>query len=59
MFHAERKNIDVKYHFIQDMLEGKHMGLVKVHTIENPANLLTKGLSGVSFAHCHELMGVG
>ena len=44
---------------IQDVLEDKQMELVKVHMTENPADLLTKGLLGESFAHCRELMGVG
>ena len=45
MFHAKTKHIDVKYHFIWDVLEDKHMELVKVHIDENPTNLLTKGFS--------------
>ena len=58
MFHAKTKHIDVKYHFIQDVLEDKHMELVKVHTDDNPADLLTKGLGSERFAHCRALMGV-
>ena len=59
VFHAKTKHIAVKYHFIQDVLEDKHMELVKVYTIENPVDQLTKGLPSESFAHCHDLMGVG
>ena len=59
MFHAKTKHIAVKYHFIRDVLEDKQTKLVKVHTTENPADLLTKGLPRETFAHCHELMGVG
>ena len=44
IFHAKTKHIVVKYHFIRDVLEDKHMELVKVHTIENPTNLLVKAL---------------
>ena len=54
VFHAKTKHIAVKYHFIRDVLEDKQMELVKVHTTENPADLLTKGLPGESFAHCRE-----
>ena len=53
------KHIDVKYHFIRDMLEDKHMKLVKVHTDENVAELLTKALPPERFTHCQALMGVG
>ena len=45
MFHAKTKYVDVKYHFIRELIEDKPLQLVKVHTTENPANLLTKGLS--------------
>ena len=41
---AKTKHIDVKYHFIRDMLEDKLMKLVKVHTYDNPTDLMTKGL---------------
>ena len=58
VFHVKTKNIDVKYHFIRDVLEDKHMELVKVHTDDNPADLLTKGLASEWFAHNRALMGV-
>ena len=58
VFHAKTKHIDVKYHFIWDVLEDKHMELVKVHTNDNLVDLLTKGLAFECFAHCLALMGV-
>ena len=48
----------MKYHFIRDVLEDKLMELVKVHTDDNPVDLLTKGLASERFAHCRALMGV-
>ena len=33
VFHVQTKHIALKYHFIQDVLEDKHMDLVKVHTM--------------------------
>ncbi|MCO5576724.1 hypothetical protein L7F22_030541 [Adiantum nelumboides] len=44
VFHAKTKHISVQYHFIQDVLEDEYMQLVKVHTDDNPADFLTKGL---------------
>ena len=55
VFHAKTKHIDVKYHFIRDMLEDKLLE----HTNDNPADLMTKGLPPERFAHCRALMGVG
>lgn len=59
VFHAKTKHMDVKYHFIREVIEDNKIQLVKVHTTENHADLLTKGLSGESFAHCRALLGVG
>ena len=59
VFHAKTKHVDVKYHFIREVLEDKLLQLAKVHTSENPADLLTKGLSSERFAHCRALMGIG
>ena len=59
VFHAKTKHIDVKYHFIRDMLEDKILQLVNVHIDDNPTDLMTKGLSPERFMHCHALMGVG
>ncbi|WP_219822764.1 Ty1/Copia family ribonuclease HI, partial [Enterobacter cloacae complex sp. 4DZ3-17B2] len=59
VYHSKTKHVDVKYHFIREMLEDKQLQLVKVHTIENPADLLTKGLPSESFAHFRKQIGVG
>ena len=58
IFHAKTKHIEVKYHLMRDMLEDKLMKLVKVHTHDNPADLLTKGLPSEKFAHYQALMGI-
>ncbi|MCO5578230.1 hypothetical protein L7F22_032068 [Adiantum nelumboides] len=59
IYHSKTKHVDVKYHFIREMVEDKQVQLVKVHTTDNSADLLTKGLSGESFAHCRKILGVG
>ncbi|MCO5553957.1 hypothetical protein L7F22_007483 [Adiantum nelumboides] len=59
VYHSETKHVDVKYHFIREIVEDKQVQLVKVHTTDNPTDLLTKGFSRESFAHCHKLLGVG
>ncbi|MCO5559160.1 hypothetical protein L7F22_012753 [Adiantum nelumboides] len=51
VFHAKTKHVDVRYHFIREVLEDKRLQLVKVHT-----DLLTKSLSSERFTHCRELM---
>ncbi|MCO5611309.1 hypothetical protein L7F22_065561 [Adiantum nelumboides] len=58
VYHLKTKNVDVKYHFIREMVENKQIQLVKVHTTDNPTDLLTKGLPEESFAHCRKLLGM-
>ena len=42
-----------------EVLEDKQLELVKVHTDDNLANLLTKGLPSERFARLREMMGIG
>lgn len=58
VFHAKKKHIDVRYHFVHDCVADQRLDLVKIHTSENPTNELTKSLSNDGFQHCRELMGV-
>ncbi|MCO5557951.1 hypothetical protein L7F22_011525 [Adiantum nelumboides] len=60
VFHSKTKRIDVKYHFIREVIKDKQIQLVNIHTKDNPADLLTKGLRE-SFVHCHtkELSDIG
>ncbi|MCO5567121.1 hypothetical protein L7F22_020807 [Adiantum nelumboides] len=59
LFYAKTKHVDVKYHLIRDVYEDKHLQLVKVHTDDNTADLLTKSLFSKRFAPLRELMGIG
>ena len=59
VFHAKSKHIDVRYHFIQDVLANKRIELVKIHTDDNPGDALTKSLAMERLAHCRLLMGIG
>ena len=45
VFHSKSKHIDVRYHFIHNVLAQKQLHLVKVHTDDNPSNALTKSLA--------------
>ena len=56
--HARTKHIDIRYHFLRDILEEGHVSLTKVHTNENPADMLTKVVTGGKFQHCLELLHI-
>lgn len=42
--HTKTKHIEIRHHFIRDCYEKKLIQVVKIHTNENYADLLTKGL---------------
>jgi hypothetical protein len=44
-FHSKTKNIHLRYHFIRSTLEDGQLKLEKIHTSQNPADMLTKGVT--------------
>ena len=44
-YHSKTKHIDVRYHFMRDMIEDKKVLPVKVDTLKNTTNALTKSVS--------------
>ena len=44
-YHSKTKHIDVQYHFVRDMVEDKRLLVVKVDTLKNVADALTKSMS--------------
>ena len=58
MYHERTKHIDVKFHFIRDIIvEGKVL-VQKIHTKDNPADMFTKPLPIYKFKQCLDLVGV-
>ena len=52
------KHIDVRFHFVQKILDEGDIVLQKIHTKDNPVDMLTKIIPGVKFAHCKELLQI-
>ena len=44
-FHLKTKNIHLRYHFIRSTLEDGQLKLEKIHTSQNPTDMLTKGVT--------------
>ena len=44
-FHSRTKHIQLKYHFIWSVLEDGQLKLEKIHTSQNPVDILTKVLT--------------
>lgn len=58
VYHARTKHINVIYHFVRDVIEDGDIFLMKVHTDENPADMLTKVVPCGKFKHCLDLLNI-
>ena len=57
-FHSNTKHIHIKYHFIRYVLGEELLKLEKMHTSQNPANMLTKGVTGEKLSSCSVSVGL-
>jgi len=58
VYHVRTKHIDVRFRFVQEILDEGDIELQKIHKKENPADMLTKIILRVKFAHCNELLHI-
>jgi hypothetical protein len=58
MFHDKSKHIEIKYHYIRDMVQKGAMKLQYVTIDEQIADVLTKPLSRVKFVYFRDKLGV-
>lgn len=58
VFHSRAKHIDVRYHFIRDVIEKGFVTLDKIDTKHNPADMLTKVVPLSKFEHCSNLVNI-
>ncbi|KAH9750881.1 Integrase catalytic domain-containing protein [Citrus sinensis] len=56
--HEKTKHIDVKLHFVRLEVSRGAVKLLKIHTEENPANMLTKVVPTAKFILCMNLAGI-
>ncbi|GKA90966.1 retrovirus-related pol polyprotein from transposon TNT 1-94 [Tanacetum coccineum] len=59
VFHERTKHINVRYHFIREVLEAKTVKVLKVGTEHNVADALTKAVPRLKLQYCLELLNVG
>ena len=58
MFHDKSKHIEIRYHYIRDMVQKGAVKLQYVATDEQIADVLTKPLSRVKFVYFRDKLGV-
>ena len=55
MFHDKSKHIEIKYHYIRDMVRRKVVHVQYIYTHTQVANFFTKLLSRMKFEYFHEI----
>ena len=58
MFHERTKHIDVRYHFVCEIIARGDIVVSKVGTQDNPTYMMTKSLPIAKFVHCSNLVGL-
>ena len=58
MFHDRSEHIDIKLHFIRDVISSGAVIVKKIKTEENPVDAMTKVLPVIKFEHCLNLVRV-
>ena len=59
IFHERMKHIDVRHHFVRDVIAYGNIVVGKVTTHDNPADMMTKSFPIAKFEHCLDLVGIG
>jgi hypothetical protein len=58
VFHDNSKHIEIRYHYIRDMVQRGAINLQYIGTNEHVADVLTKPLSHVNFEHFQDKLGI-
>ena len=58
MCHERTKHIDVKYHYILDIMSQCVVLVKKIVIVENPANMLMKLISTIKLKYCLDLINL-
>ena len=55
--HEKTKHVDIKLHFIRNVVSMGVVRMVKIHTDRNPADMLTKVVTTAKFKVCLDITG--
>ena len=58
MYHERTKHIDVRLHFIRDIISNNEIIVNKIGTVDNPADIFTKSVSVAKFKATCEKLGI-
>ena len=57
MFHDRSKHIEMRYHYVRDMVQKNILSIQYVATTEQTADILTKPLSLTKFVYFRDKLG--
>ena len=57
-YHTRTKHIDVRYHWIRDVVSSKLLKLEKIHTDDNGSDTMTKILPNEKLQACCKVAGM-
>ena len=58
VYHARTKHIDVRFHFVREIIDEGKIHLQKIKTADNPADMMTKVVTATKFEHCLNLINI-
>jgi hypothetical protein len=58
MFHERTKHIDIKYHYVCDVVARDKLQVCKIITHNNPVDMMTKPVPVAKFELCSSLVGI-
>ncbi|GJR44195.1 hypothetical protein Tco_1312298 [Tanacetum coccineum] len=58
MFHERTKHINMRYHFIRDIVESREIEVAKMDTKDNAADAFTKVVPGLKSKYFMEILAV-
>jgi len=58
VFHGRSKHIDVRHHFIREVLKNGELSVIYTPSTDMAADILTKGLSKVKHEKCLKMLGI-
>ena len=58
VYHARTKHIDVRYHFLREIIEEGGVLVQKIKTYNNPADMLTKVVTTIKLNYCLDLINI-
>ena len=59
IYHERTKHVEVRYHYVRNLIANGTVCIMKVPTENNPADMGTKILTATKFKHCLTLLHVG